>query len=47
MKQVVEAAGKELGSPVKVTGFVRIALGEGVEKEADDFAAEVAKLAGT
>jgi translation elongation factor EF-Ts len=29
---------------VKVVGFVRLALGEGVEKEAGDFAAEVASL---
>jgi len=47
VKQVVEAAAKELGSPVEVTAFVRMALGEGVEKPAgDDFAAEVAQLAG-
>jgi elongation factor Ts len=44
VKQVVEAAAKELGTPVAVTGFVRMALGEGIEKEADDLAAEVAKL---
>ena len=47
MKQVLEAAGKELGSPVKVAGFVRMGLGEGIEKGPDDFAAEVAKLSGT
>jgi elongation factor Ts len=47
VKQVVEAAAKELGSPVEVTAFVRMALGEGVEKPAGgDFAAEVAQLAG-
>ncbi|MDX6751039.1 translation elongation factor Ts [Geminicoccaceae bacterium 1502E] len=45
VKQVIEAAGKELGAPVEITGFVRMALGEGIEKEADDLAAEVAKLA--
>ena len=34
---------KELGSPVALKGFVRFALGEGVEKPpAEDFAAEVA-----
>ena len=32
VKQVVEAAAKELGSPVEVAGFVRMALGEGIEK---------------
>ena len=42
----VEKAAKELGHPVKVTGFVRLALGEGVEKQTDDFAAEVAALSG-
>jgi elongation factor Ts len=47
VKQVVEAAAKELGSPVEVTAFVRLALGEGVEKPTGgDFAAEVAQLAG-
>jgi elongation factor Ts len=47
VKQVVEAAAKELGSPVEVTAFVRMALGEGVEKPTGgDFAAEVAQLAG-
>jgi elongation factor Ts len=31
---------------VEVTGFARLAVGEGIEKEAEDFAAEVAKTAG-
>ena len=44
VKQVVEAAAKELGAPVKVTGFVRMALGEGIEKQESDLAAEVAKM---
>jgi elongation factor Ts len=43
---VVEKAAKELGAPVKVAGFKRFALGEGIEKKADDFAAEVAAQAG-
>jgi elongation factor Ts len=30
------------GAPVAITGFVRYALGEGIEKKVDDFAAEVA-----
>lgn len=42
VKKVLEQAGKDLGAPVKVTGFVRFALGEGVEKAESDFAAEVA-----
>lgn len=42
----VEAALKEaektIGAPAKITAFVRFALGEGIEKEESDFAAEVA-----
>jgi elongation factor Ts len=41
-----EAEGK-VGGPIKVTGFVRYKLGEGVEKQESDFAAEVAAAAGT
>jgi elongation factor Ts len=44
IEQLVEQAGKDLGTPVKLTGFVRLGLGEGVEKKTDDFAAEVASL---
>ncbi len=44
--RAVDAAAKELGVTVRVAGFVRFALGEGVAKAADDFAAEVAKLTG-
>ena len=40
-----EAEGK-VGGPIKVTGFVRFALGEGIEKQESDFAAEVAAAAG-
>ena len=42
----VMAQGKAAGAPVEVTGFVRFALGEGIEKQSGDFAAEVAKMAG-
>ncbi len=42
VEQAVEALAKELGTEVKLTGFVRLALGEGIEKEEQDFAAEVA-----
>jgi elongation factor Ts len=35
---------KEVGGEVKIHGFVRMALGEGIEKKSDDLAAEVAKL---
>jgi elongation factor Ts len=37
----VEAAAKEAG--VEITGYARVAVGEGVEKKTEDFAAEVAK----
>ena len=46
ISKVVEGFAKEVGAPVKLTGFVRFALGEGIEKEASDFAAEVAAQAG-
>lgn len=39
--------GKELGGEVKLHGFVRIALGEGIEKKTDNLADEVAKLTGS
>ncbi|MFD2182909.1 translation elongation factor Ts [Rhodoplanes azumiensis] len=40
-----EAEGK-VGGAIKVTGFVRYALGEGIERKESDFAAEVAAAAG-
>jgi elongation factor Ts len=46
VEQLVAEVAKTLGSPVTVKGFVRLALGEGVEKPVDDFAAEVASLTG-
>ncbi len=46
ISQVIEAAGKDIGAPIKLVGFVRYALGEGIEKEQSDFAAEVAAQAG-
>ena len=44
--QAVKEAEGKVGGPIKVTGFVRFALGEGVERQADDFGGEVAALAG-
>jgi elongation factor Ts len=41
-----EAEGK-VGAPIRLTRFVRYALGEGVERQESDFAAEVAAAAGT
>jgi elongation factor Ts len=47
VEQLVAETAKQLGSPVTVKGFVRLALGEGVEKPPEaDFAAEVAALSG-
>lgn len=43
--QAVKAAEAEAGAPIELMGFVRLALGEGVEKEESDFAAEVAAAA--
>lgn len=46
IEEVLADASKELGAPVEITGFVRTALGEGVEKKQEDFAAEVAAATG-
>jgi elongation factor Ts len=42
--QVVIEAAKAAGAPVVLKGFVRYALGEGIEKAESDFAAEVASM---
>lgn len=45
--KVVAAAAADVGAPVKIAGFLRFALGEGIERAESDFAAEVAEtLAG-
>ncbi len=46
VSKVVETTAKAIGAPVKVAGFVRFALGEGIEREQKDFAAEVAAQLG-
>ena len=48
IEQLVAETAKQVGSPVSVKGFVRFALGEGVDKgpEGPDFAAEVASMTG-
>jgi elongation factor Ts len=43
--KAVEEAAAAAGSPIAVKGFVRMVIGEGVEKEESDFAAEVAAAA--
>ncbi len=42
--QAVKEGEKGVGAPITLTGFARFALGEGVEKETSDFAAEVASM---
>ena len=44
--QALKEAETRVGAPIKVTGFVRYALGEGIDKQESDFAAEVAAAAG-
>jgi elongation factor Ts len=46
VEQLVAETSKTLGAPITVKGFTRLALGEGVEKKQDDFAAEVASMTG-
>lgn len=46
VSDVVAKAAKDLGTPVKIAEFVRFQLGEGIEKEETDFAAEVAAAVG-
>jgi elongation factor Ts len=45
--QAIKEAEGKVGGPIKMTGFVRFALGEGIDKPTDDFGGEVAALAGT
>ena len=46
ISQVVDAAGKAAGTKIALVDYVRFQLGEGIEKEETDFAAEVAAAAG-
>lgn len=46
VEKAIAAAEKEVGAPIKVTGFLRFGLGEGIEKRECDFAAEVAAAVG-
>lgn len=47
VKQYVDNAAKALGGSIKVVDYVRFERGEGVEKKVDNFAEEVANMAGT
>src|SRR5215831_7217242 len=42
VSKVIEEAAKHVGGPVRMAGFLRFDLGEGIERKAEDFAAEVA-----
>ena len=44
--EILKSAEKDVGAPVKIAAFARYALGEGIEKKEEDFAAEVAKTVG-
>jgi elongation factor Ts len=44
--QAVKEAEGKVGAPITIAGFVRYALGEGIEKQDSDFAAEVAAASG-
>jgi len=46
VSKVVDEAAKQVGAPVRLAGFLRFALGEGIERKESDFAAEVAAQAG-
>ena len=47
VEKALKAAEADVGAPIKLTEFVMFRLGDGVEKEETDFAAEVAAAAGT
>ncbi len=42
--KVIENAAKEAGTPIELVDYVRMELGDGIEKKEEDFAAEVASL---
>lgn len=44
VEAALKAAEADVGAPIMLKGFVRYQLGEGIEKEVDDLAAEVAKM---
>jgi elongation factor Ts len=46
VSQVLAEMSTKAGAPVVLTAYVRMQLGEGIEKQEDDFAAEVAKMSG-
>ncbi|HLU91774.1 MAG TPA: translation elongation factor Ts [Pedomonas sp.] len=47
VSDVIAQAAKDVGAPVALKGYLRFQLGEGIEKQESDFAAEVAAAAGS
>jgi len=45
VEKAIKAAEDDVGAPIKIVGFERYSLGEGIETEDEDFAAEVAAVA--
>ncbi len=46
VEKALKNAEKDVGAEITLKGFVRLQLGEGIEKQSDDFAAEVAAMSG-
>lgn len=46
ISDLIAASAKDVGAPVKISGFIQFVLGEGIEKKENDFAKEVAAAAG-
>lgn len=44
--KLIEATSKTVGATIKVTKFIKLNLGEGIEKKSENFAEEIAKLTG-
>ncbi len=45
VRKALEIAAKDIGGAVEIVGFERFSLGEGIERQKSDFAAEVAASA--
>lgn len=43
---LIDKVSKETGASIKVTKFIKLNLGEGIEKKSENFAEEIAKLTG-
>jgi elongation factor Ts len=46
IKQLIDTTAKAVGATIKITKFVKLSLGEGVEKKVENFAEEIAKISG-